>query len=165
MRRLSVLVGFAVLILIACNGEAATDTVSADVDVSAPSSMHLTVHKTPTCGCCGDWVDHVKSEGFSVTVHEHADLSPIRQRLGIPLELSSCHSAETAGYVLEGHIPASDIKRLLTERPDATGLSVPGMPAGSPGMEVDGYSQPYATLIFDHEGASVFALHNGASPQ
>ena len=155
------LIALASLLAVGCAGEA-PPLASPDAATAAAVSQarHITVHKTPTCGCCGDWVEHVTAEGFSVTVHEHDDLTPIRQRLGIPFQLSSCHSAEVDGYALEGHVPASDIERLLSERPDAIGLSVPGMPAGSPGMEVEGYSQPYATLLFDAQTATIFNRHN-----
>lgn len=93
------------------------------------------VYKSPWCGCCAAWVDHLEQNGFSVTVHEVEDLSPIKQMAGVPREQQSCHTAIIDGYVIEGHVPAIAIERLLAERPDVHGLSVPGMPQGSPGME------------------------------
>src|SRR3546814_6711454 len=86
----------------------------------------MTVHKTPTCGCCGAWIDHVQKAGFTVDVHDMDDLGPVKERLGVPYAKGSCHTAEIGGYVIEGHVPAADIKRLLEEKPDARGLVLPG---------------------------------------
>jgi hypothetical protein len=118
----------------------------------------VTVYKSPTCGCCEEWVRHMRVNGFKVTTHDLGDVSPVRRRYGIPGALASCHTALVAGYAIEGHVPASDIRRLLRERPDIVGLSVPGMVAGSPGME-QGPPQPYETLAFDARGHRVFARH------
>ncbi|MGJ8560323.1 MAG: DUF411 domain-containing protein [Litorimonas sp.] len=148
---------FAPVSLAAC---AAQDEPTIERTAVAVQAQHITVHKTLTCGCCGDWVDYLKAEGFAVTVHNHEDLTPIRERLNIPTRLASCHSAEVDGYSLEGHVPASAIRRLLTERPDAIGLSVPGMIAGTPGMEVEGISRPYRTLLFGDGEPVVFSQHN-----
>ena len=119
------------------------------------------VHKTPTCGCCGAWVEHMRHAGFTVEVDERDDLEPIRKQLGVPYGKGSCHTAEVGGYVVEGHVPAEDVKRLLAERPKARGLVVPGMPMGSPGMESpDGRVQPYTVELIGMEGAtSAFARH------
>ena len=95
----------------------------------------MLVHKDPNCGCCGGWVEHLQAEGFVVTVEEAVDLRPIRARLRVPQSLSSCHTAEVSGYVVEGHVTSAAIRRLLEARPTALGLAVPGMPAGSKGME------------------------------
>lgn len=95
----------------------------------------ILVHKDPNCGCCTGWVRHLERAGFAVTVKETADLKGVRKRLGVPADLAACHSAEIQGYVIEGHVPASAVRRLLEQRPAAVGLAVPGMPAGSPGME------------------------------
>jgi hypothetical protein len=103
----------------------------------------IEVWKTPTCGCCKEWVSHLESAGFKTVVHDVEDTSAIRAKKGIPLSLASCHTGEVAGYALEGHVPASEIKRLLSERPNAVGLAVAGMPMGSPGMEgPPGAAQP-----------------------
>lgn len=128
----------------------------------AAEARALTVHKTPTCGCCGAWADHMRAAGFVVTVVEHQDLSPVRARLGVPDEVASCHTAEVGGYAVEGHVPAADVIRLLAARPRAAGLSVPGMPLGSPGMEVPGRApEAFETLLIGRDGrASVFARHN-----
>ncbi|MER2165910.1 MULTISPECIES: DUF411 domain-containing protein [Stenotrophomonas] len=121
----------------------------------------ITVHKTPTCGCCNAWIDHVREAGFAVNVHDMEDLGPVKERLGVPYAKGSCHTAQVEGYVIEGHVPAADIKRLLEEKPDARGLVLPGMPLGSPGMEVpDGRQQPYTVELVHHDGTTEpFAQH------
>ena len=98
----------------------------------------VTVWKTPTCGCCKDWVIHLRKEGFNVVTNDVNDTAPVRQKLGLPAKFGSCHTAQVGCYVLEGHVPAQEVKRLLREKPVAIGLAVPGMPVGSPGMEVKG---------------------------
>ena len=99
----------------------------------------ITVYKTPSCGCCVKWVEYLQKEGFEVRAVNRDDLAPIKQRSGVPPAMSSCHTALVDGYVVEGHVPAQAIRKLLQERPDTRGLSVPGMPANSPGMgEMDG---------------------------
>lgn len=113
------------------------------------------VFKSPACGCCGSWIDHLRQAGFPVQVHEVEDLEPVRKRLGVPYGKGSCHTARVDGYVIEGHVPAADIQRLLRERPDARGLVLPGMPAGSPGMETaDGYVQPHAVERVADDGTT-----------
>lgn len=130
----------AVMALIAAASSAATAASPAP----SPPPATVIVHKTPTCGCCGNWVQHLQREGFSVVVKDSADLSPIKQRLGVPPAKASCHTAEVSGYFVEGHVPASDIRRILSERPAIRGLVLPGMPAGSPGMETpDGRVDAY----------------------
>ena len=118
----------------------------------------VSVHKSPTCGCCGEWVKHMRASGFRVETHEIADVTPFRRRYGVPDQLASCHTAVVGGYAIEGHVPASDIARLLREKPKVRGLAVPGMVPGSPGME-QGPPQPYETLAFDARGSRVFARH------
>ncbi len=119
------------------------------------------VHKSPTCGCCGAWVEHMRSAGFEVEVRDSDDLNPIKKSLGVPADKASCHTAQVGDYFVEGHVPADDVKRLLAEHPDARGLAVPGMPAGSPGMEVPvGQEQPYAVELIGKDGSSLnFASH------
>jgi hypothetical protein len=114
----------------------------------------LTVYKTPTCGCCSKWVDHMRANGFDAKVHDLADLTEIKAKFGVPAELGSCHTAQVGRYIIEGHIPADTVHRLLKERPTTvTGITVPGMPLGSPGMEVPGGSvDPYLILTFDRKG-------------
>ena len=105
------------------------------------------VTKDPSCGCCDGWPEHIEAAGFPVQVVESADMDTLKQRLGVPADLVSCHTAEVDGYVVEGHVPAAAIRRLLAERPKATGLAVPGMPAGSPGMDFPGV-EPVAYEAF-----------------
>jgi hypothetical protein len=113
----------------------------------------VTVYKSPTCGCCAEWVTHLRRRGFRVTVEDRTDLQPIKARHGVPTELQSCHTALIGGYVVEGHVPADLIERLLRERPKIAGLAVPGMPVGSPGMEVPGVpADRYRVLAFDRNG-------------
>lgn len=123
----------------------------------------VTVYKTPWCGCCGGWVTHMVKAGFKPTVIEVDDLAPVRAKQGVPFELSSCHTSIVAGYLIEGHVPPADVRRLLKERPRALGLVVPGMPIGSPGMEnPQGAKEKFVTLLLlDRAGRTkVFASHN-----
>ena len=118
------------------------------------------VYKDPSCGCCGKWVEHLEAAGFSVTVKAVESTSVMRRRLRMPQEYGACHTATINGYVLEGHVPAEEVKRLLATRPAAVGLSVPGMPVGSPGMEVGDREDPYEVLLVDGAGkATVFARY------
>ena len=121
----------------------------------------IDVYKSPTCGCCSKWVDHLREEGFEVRTTDTNDLADVKASHGVPTQLESCHTALVAGYVVEGHVPASDIERLLRERPGISGVAVPGMPIGSPGMEVPGTkAQPYDVISFDEGGRTdVFASH------
>ena len=121
------------------------------------------VHKSPTCGCCGLWVEHLQRAGFQVEVRNSDDLNAVKQRLGVPYGKGSCHTAEIGGYVVEGHVPADDIKRLLRDKPQARGLVLPGMPLGSPGMEVpSGATQPYVVELVKSDGDVVpYAAHGG----
>lgn len=119
------------------------------------------VHKSPTCNCCKLWAGHLTNAGFSISVQNSQDLRPVRERLKVPANMGSCHTAEAAGYFIEGHVPVADIERLLRERPKARGLAVPGMPTGSPGMEVpSGKIAPYEVFLIAEDGsATVFARH------
>lgn len=121
---------------------------------AASKPVRFTVYKTPTCGCCRAWVTHARSvfTDADFKTLDMNDLSEVKARLGIPASLQSCHTVVTGPYVFEGHVPADLIKRFLAERPKAIGLAVPGMPAGSPGMEVGGYKDPYEVLLFDKAG-------------
>jgi len=122
----------------------------------------MTVHKDPTCGCCSVWVEHVKKAGIAATVNQTSDVDAIKTQRGVPARVRSCHTALIDRYVIEGHVPVKEIQRLLKERPAGViGLAVPGMPIGSPGMEVTGQkAQPYSVLAFDSAGATtVFARY------
>jgi hypothetical protein len=122
----------------------------------------ILVHKDSNCGCCTGWVRHLKDAGFAVTVEETTDLQPVKKRLGVPADLAACHTAEVDGYVLEGHVPAAAVRRLLEKRPTAIGLAVPGMPAGSPGME-GGVPQRYDVVLFGATGHQPFMHFVGAN--
>lgn len=113
----------------------------------------IEVWKAPTCGCCKEWVDHMRAAGFEVTVHDVGN-GGARARLGMPAKLGSCHTARVGGYAIEGHVPSGDVKALLSERPNALGLAVPGMPLGSPGMEMDGRRDPYDVLLVARDGST-----------
>lgn len=145
MKRRNTLVAIASLILLA---------------ISSPSQSSgplLTVFKTPTCACCGKWVEHLRANGFAVKVQEVNDTAGYERQYRVPRSMVSCHTAVVNGYTIEGHVPAAEIKRLLSERPKAVGLAVPGMPVGSPGMEA-AHSNAYSVFVFDESGhASVYA--------
>jgi hypothetical protein len=125
------------------------------------AAQNMVVYKTPTCGCCGKWVDHMKTAGFRVTVNEVANTAPIRARHGVKDAYASCHTAVVGGYVIEGHVPAADIRRLLKQKPKARGLAVPGMPMGSPGMEGP-YQDAYSVLLLTEEGSSSWQRYAGS---
>ena len=121
----------------------------------------MTVYKVVTCGCCAKWVEHLRTAGFNVTVKEVGDTTDISRRSGVPEPLHSCHTGIVEGYAIEGHVPVSDIQRLLKDRPNAKGLAVPGMPLGSPGME-GSRKDAYEVLLFDHDGkTSVYKKYAG----
>lgn len=129
----------------------------------AASPTPVEVWKDPNCGCCQDWVDHMQANGFAVKVHDTGN-NAVRARLGLPQKLGSCHTALVGGYVVEGHVPASDVRTLLQQKPKALGLAVPGMPVGSPGMDGPAYGgrrDPYDVLLVAHDGSTrVFKSHN-----
>ena len=131
-------------------------------------AQHFTtvaVTKDPTCGCCEKWVAHLRENGFTVTVTE-GPVNPLKVRLGVPRDLASCHTAQVGGYVIEGHVPAGAIKRLLVEKPQGAGLAVPGMPTGSPGMEVEGMEPDvYDVVLFGPSGRGTFARYRGDTVQ
>ena len=119
--------------------------------------------KDPNCGCCGGWVEHMKAAGFPVDVVTTPQVNRVKVRLGVPDDLASCHTAEVGGYVIEGHVPADAIKRLLAEKPQAKGLAVPGMPVGSPGMEVAGVgNDAFEVILFGSSGRKTFARYEGS---
>jgi hypothetical protein len=118
------------------------------------------ISRDPNCGCCGAWADHLQRAGFPVKIIETDNVNAIKQRLGVPPDLASCHTAEVQGYVIEGHVPAAAIQRLLVEKPQAIGLSVPGMPIGSPGME-GGAPETYNVVLFGPQGRRTFARYRG----
>ena len=150
-RRKALLIGLSALVVpLAARAQARAD---------APL---VEVWKSPTCGCCKDWVAHLQANGFQVRVHDTGNTA-MRARLGIDMKYGSCHTARVSGYAIEGHVPAADIKRLLKEAPLAIGLAVPGMPVGSPGMDGPAYAgqrDPYDVLLIAKDGsATVFQPH------
>jgi len=129
--------------------------VPAPPPVAIPADMvTVLVHKSPTCGCCGGWVEHLRASGFVVQVDDTDSLDLIKARLGVPADKAACHTAEVGGYVIEGHVPAEDIRRLLAEKPAARGLVLPGMPMGSPGMGEPGSGPPYTVELLATDGSS-----------
>ncbi|MEW8205599.1 MAG: DUF411 domain-containing protein, partial [Candidatus Thiodiazotropha taylori] len=120
----------------------------------------VVVYKSPTCGCCKEWVSHLRKNGYKVTVHDRRNMDPIKRKMSVPQRLQSCHTAQVGEYVIEGHVPAADIARLLREKPPVMGLTAPGMPMGSPGMEGP-RKDPYEVLTFQSDGkTSVYSRHN-----
>jgi hypothetical protein len=135
--------------------EAAVAAVLASITgIARAAPTPIEVWKSPDCGCCAEWVKHLAAHGFSVKVNNSGN-ADIRARLGVPSKLGSCHTGLVAGYAIEGHVPADDIKRLLAEKPVAIGLAVPGMPVGSPGMEMDGRRDPYDVRLIARDGTSI----------
>lgn len=131
---------------------------SAVTDTTKPA--HIVVYKDPNCGCCRSWIEHLRKRGFDVAVHDTSDVSGAKRTGRVPQQLASCHTAFVNGYVVEGHVPAADIQKMLTDKPKIAGLAVPGMPAGSPGMEMGGRVDHYDVIAFTRDGrTSVFARH------
>lgn len=157
------------LLVSACAPEAAGESGRAAAAVSSMAMVDATlaatiaetptikVYKSPTCGCCALWVDHMREAGFELDVEDTDDMIEVKVDAGLPLQLQSCHTALVDGYVFEGHIPAEVIARFLAEKPSASGLAVPGMPVGSPGMEFGDRVDPYDVIQFDAAGnASIY---------
>lgn len=127
--------------------------------VAAAAQPSITVHKDPNCDCCTGWVAHLEANGFKTKVVDTAAIEKVKARLGVPQDLGACHTGEFEGYVLEGHVPAAAVKKLLAERPKAIGLAVPGMPLGSPGMGGD--PEPYDVVLFGKAGRSIYGRFKG----
>jgi hypothetical protein len=121
---------------------------------AAPTTPVIDVYKSPTCGCCNKWIDHLKANGFTVRAHDTENVAAHKTRLGVPAGYGSCHTAEVNGYVIEGHVPAKEMKRLLKEKPRARGLVVPAMPAGSPGMEIGDRKDAYDVFLVNQDGST-----------
>jgi hypothetical protein len=141
-------------------GAALAACMAAPARAEAP--MKVVVHRSATCGCCKVWAERLRAARFSVEVIDEADMKPVKARLGVPAALASCHTAEVGGYVLEGHVPVSAIERLLIEKPKALGLAVPGMPMGSPGMDMGAEKEVYEVFLFDAGGQSSYGKFEGA---
>jgi hypothetical protein len=135
---------------------------AADAAAMKADPRLIVVHKDESCGCCHLWVEHLQSSGLKVVVRDVSDLGGIKERVGVPYGMGSCHTAEVGGYFIEGHVPAADIVRLLEQRPNAKGLTVPGMPAGSPGMELpSGEVPPYDVHVVAPDGSTTVFAHHG----
>ena len=144
-------------------GAATIAALASGAGVSAAAAPNMTVYHDPNCGCCGGWVAHMRRAGFQVHVIDTDDLAAIKNRFRIPSDLVSCHTAEVGGYIIEGHIPARAIQRLLAESPAAAGLAVPGMPIGSPGMEAPGAAnETYDVMLFGPWGKRSYARFEGS---
>lgn len=141
----------------------APDTVVAETRATAMDAglPQVLVYKSPTCGCCQSWAEHLQAAGFPVETRDTQDLDAIKAGAGVPFGQGSCHTAKVGDYFVEGHVPADDVKRLLAERPDALGLAVPGMPIGSPGMEQGDASEPYDVLLVAKDGSTTVFAHHG----
>ncbi|HET7678922.1 MAG TPA: DUF411 domain-containing protein [Xanthobacteraceae bacterium] len=124
-------------------------------------AAELKIYKSPYCGCCGAWVDHVQASGLPTIVQDMDDVTPVADRLGVPDAMRSCHTAEIGGYFVEGHVPVTDIRKLLIERPKARGIAVPGMPIGSPGMEQGERREAFDTMLVLSDGSTrAFVKHS-----
>jgi hypothetical protein len=130
-------------------------------EAHADGTVKVTVYKDASCGCCTKWVDHLRSAGFKPVVHDRTDMDALKDSLGVPVSLRSCHTAMAGKYIVEGHVPAGDVKALITRAPKGVlGIAVPDMPAGSPGMEMPGRRDKYDVVAFSAGGkTSVFARH------
>ena len=151
------------LILVGCMATNQTGPTAAESgsDAQAVLAGEMTVFRSPTCGCCGKWIEHAKAGGFSVKDEITEDMSAVKQQYGVPASMTSCHTTVVGNYVIEGHVPAEDVQRLLAEKPDIAGIAVPGMPVGSPGMESGDYTEPYTVFSFTETGeTAVFAEHS-----
>lgn len=129
---------------------------------SAAAAQHLppvTIYKSPSCGCCVEWADHLRANGFQTRLEDRDDLQSIKSARAVPEALQSCHTAIIGNYTIEGHVPARDIELLLALEPDALGLAVPGMPIGSPGMEMGPQKEPFASYLFSKSGYAIFAQY------
>lgn len=129
-----------------------TTGAAAGWQAAQPSKPKVTVYKSSTCGCCSKWVEHMKAAGFTVTAMDVEDIDVPKRTYGVPASAASCHTAVVGGYFVEGHVPADVVQKMLREKPAIKGIAVPGMPVGSPGMEVPGYKDPYTVLSVDKAG-------------
>lgn len=124
----------------------------AEAGTLSDKALEATVYRDPACGCCHKWVDYLKAQGFQVTDYVREDMAAVKRSLGVPSNLESCHTAVIGGYVVEGHVPAEDIRRLLREQPEAVGIAVPGMPVGTPGMEMSDRKDNFSVVLFTRDG-------------
>ena len=153
--RQALVIGIISVVAVSCVPSNSADLVQVD-SAELPT---LEVFRSATCGCCHKWVEHVEAAGFKVTETIVEDINAVKAERGVPQALASCHTTIADGYIIEGHIPAEDVARLLTEKSDVAGIAVPGMPIGSPGMEVGNEVEPYAVLSFGDGGIETFSEH------
>lgn len=138
------------------------DETKAVAELNSDKPIEIEVYRSPTCGCCSKWINHLKANQFSVIDHVTNDMKSIKDKAGVPASLSSCHTAFVDGYVIEGHVPAADIKKLLKLKPPVVGITVPGMPVGTPGMEVGTKKDAYKVVSFDKENSTqTFTSYEG----
>jgi hypothetical protein len=136
--------------------------VNAGVSAKADKAIDIVVYRSPSCGCCEKWLAHLQQNNFTVKDIVTPDVQAIKTKYGVSAEMASCHTAIVNGYVVEGHVPANDIKSLLKTKPDIVGIAVPGMPSGTPGMEMGGKKEPYKVIGFDKNNHSqIFNSYNG----
>lgn len=150
------------IILPGCSMPQDSSAQSSGTDAAEPVAItsDITVFRSPSCSCCGQWIEHMQAAGFTVQDNVTEDMAAIKDQYGVPATLASCHTSIAGGYVIEGHIPAADVLRLLAEKPDVAGIAVPGMPIGSPGMESGSYVEPYTVFSFTESGEiAPFAEH------
>ena len=142
-------------------GDAAGRVMAAYPPSAAVRPLSITIYKSSTCGCCAKWVDHLRANGFATSVHDEDDMDRVKDRLGVPQAVRSCHTAVVAKYLIEGHVPAGDIRRMLAEQPRVMGLAVPGMPPGTPGMAASEKEVgDFAVVSFQKDGETrTFARH------
>lgn len=154
MRRLATLIVLTLAVAACGQADPAPDLESAQgVSQEGQPSRTVLVYKTPSCGCCNGWVEHMEAAGFTVDARNVTDIMSVKLDAGVPTPMSSCHTALIDGYVVEGHVPAEQVERLLVERPEVAGIAVPGMPIGSPGMEGPN-AKPYQVYSFDADGST-----------
>ena len=158
MRRLLITaLSFAAVALVALGAtqflSGTPDATEQATETDVPTNEELIVFASPTCGCCSNWIDHMRQSGFQAEKREVSNINRVKQEAGLPRSLASCHTAFIGGYLIEGHVPASDVKRLLREQPSAAGLSVPRMPVGTPGMEIEGRGRDaFDVILFQKNG-------------
>jgi len=135
--------------------------VSLHALAAAGTEPEITIYKSQSCGCCGKWLEHIKANKFRTVVHDREDMDEVKDWLGVPKGVRSCHTGQVGGYLIEGHVPASDIRAMLAKKPKIAGLAVPGMPSGTPGMAAPGAKpEPYDVVSFQKDGTTkLFAKH------
>ncbi len=158
--RLVFIAGTVLLFAVGCNSVSKSRTAETQALSPKPTEA-LVVYRTPTCGCCRVWVERMRAKGFEIRDNVVENVDDIKAQYGLPENLQGCHSTVVAGYLVEGHVPAEDIQRLLTEKPNVSGITVPGMPIGSPGMESGDTVEPYASLTFDRDGSTTIFQEHG----